>query len=227
MKTFKIKIYSISLMAVFASSIFFTSCEQGELDLQDTSESIVDEPSSFLHSKEMEILSENGLNKIVISALSDDKSLLNDVHAKNFTIVPFFEKPTETTNHPSDDVTPDVSADALEANNVAFEVGDIELEEGAIGYTIEAKQTNLNRNVISHTWYSSRNSVKLKYNKGCFTSHIFVRLSNHGYHYGGTKKGCTGYQSTFNGNIHLLRLKVNVRFTNSNNRYRINFFDKY
>ncbi len=227
MKTFKIKFYVISLMALFTITTFFTSCEQEELVLSDTSESIVDEPSSYKHSKDMEILSENGLNKIVISAFSDDKSLLDNIHATNYKIVPVFEKPTETINHASDDGAPDESADALEGPKVAFQVGDIELEEGAIGYTIEVEQTNLNRNYISHTWYTSKNSVYLRYRKGCFIAHIFAKLiPQGGYHYGDSKQGCNGYTTRFNANIHLIQLKVNLRYKNSNNRYSVYFYDR-
>lgn len=200
-------------MAIFAASIFFTSCEVDDpsnlIDTPETSE----EDDSFKYSKDMEIVSRNGLTKAVISVSSDERYLLDAVNPADYTITSVFEDPSETSDEISDE-TSDVSedSDAIEEQAMAFEMGNVELEEGAIGYLIGIKQTNTSR--LSYPpsyWYSPKNEVLIKYIKGCYTYAIYDRSWNTSYSFrkAGYRcaKGATRHRSASH-----KKLKVRLKF---------------
>jgi|GEM_PF-3668202 len=214
MKIFKINLWLISLMAMFATSIFFTSCQQNELDLPDTLEASVEEPT-YEYSKTIELTGDNGLSKVSISVLSNDEDLLQTVRSEDLKIVPIFEKPSETTDQSTDGDT-QISETLQNNAELAFAVEDEELEEGAIGYEIEVttRQDN-SRGWKSVNFYSSRRGVWVNSRKGSFAVNVYLkyfsissytRVDTHflchqcGYGYGGSSHYRMKVRLTWNSN---------------------------
>ncbi len=225
MKIFKIKLGLLSLLAVLAVSVFLTSCEQDALDIPDVVESEVD-ALAFTHDKDIEILSENGLSKVTITASANDVSLLDEIKQGDFKIIPVFEQPAEDLNQITDDGTSNISEDAEISDRgipVAFTVNNVELEEGAIGYTIEVNQTDLSRSSGYAFWYSSKNNVRLNRYRGCIRLEVWRQLySNSSFQYKLNSNSCSrNTTSYYGGNSHRLKAKVSY---GSNYSYWITFF---
>lgn len=176
MKILKIKFCLISLATIFATSIFFTSCQQDALDLSDRPDTIVEEPS-FEHSKRMELTSDNGLNKVSISVLSNDESLLQNVRSEDLKIVPIFEKPSESPDPSTDNGNTLISEDT-DQTQLAFVIEDVELEAGAIGYVIDVTtRADNNRGWKSVNFYTSRRGVWVNSSKGYFAINVYHKYS--------------------------------------------------
>ncbi len=224
MKTLKLGIFS--LLAVLAVSVFLTSCEQDTIDLPDVVEDVNE--LSFDHDKDLEIFSENGLNKVIITASSNDESLLNEIEQANFNLVPIFEQPAEDLNQSTDDRTSNVSEDAESftgGTSVGFNVNNVVLEEGAIGYKIEVKGNDYNRASGNRTWYSSRNKVLVKrYGGLCHRAEVWRRLySSSNYSYKINHNNCSNGSTYYNGG-NSYRLKAKISYGSSYN-YNIWFWN--
>lgn len=215
MKILKIKLGLLSLLAVLAVSVFLTSCEQDALDITNAVESGVDE-LSFNYDKDIEILSENGLSKVTITASANDESLLNEIKQGNFKIIPVFEEPAEDLNQPAYDGTSNVSEDAEISDrgmSVAYTVNNVELEEGAIGYKIEVDQTDLSRIVGSGSsyWTTTGNKVRVDRQLNCVRAEFWKKqYSNSNYSYQWNQNRCDNGSSDYNwgGNSYRVRIKI-------------------
>ncbi len=186
MKILKLKSILFGLIAVFAVTALLTSCEQDALDIPDTVESDVNE-LSFKHNRDIEILSENGRSKATITASTNDVSLLNEIKQGDFKIIPIFEQPAEDLNQFTDDGTSNISEDAESFTggvSMGISVKNVELEEGAIGYSIDVKETISSRSSGSKMFWSSANNVVIERFFGCVRAEIWQKKSwNTGYSY--------------------------------------------
>ena len=237
MNFLKVKFGLFSLLAILAVSVFLTSCEQNAIDIPDVMESGADESISFKYSKDVQISSENNLNKVTLTISGSDESLLSAVNPADFKVIPIFEKPAESSNDKNYDVSKAESYDV--SNNteapqddmsVAFSVGDVELEEGAIGYKIEVRPTNNEKSSYSsHFWvspYSYRDTVVLNRVRGCFTGYIYKQqYPNSNWKWSGSGYDCNS-TTVFVGNGQYYRTAAYVYWQNNqhNPQYEITFY---
>ncbi len=223
MKILKIKLGLLSFLAVLAVSVLLTSCEQDALDIPDVVESNVNE-LSFDHTKDLEILSENGLSKATITVSCNDVSLLNEIKQGDFKIIPIFEIPAEDLNQSNDDRTSNSSEDTESfagGISVGLTVNNVELEEGAIGYALDVKETNYSRSFGSWMHWSSKDNVLVKRFFGCVRAEIWVKLSwNTGYAYKLNSNKCKG-EDTVYGAAGSDQLQVKV---SGSAAHRVHFF---
>jgi len=206
MNFLKVNLGLFSLLAIFAVSVLFTSCEK---DIPNAVKSDVNELSALKHSKDLEILSENGLSKATLTVSGNDVSLLNEIKQGDFKIIPIFEQPTETLEQSTNDTNQSISNNT-EDTPVAFEVIEVELEEGAIGYTIEVKKTNFSRATGFDYWNSYKNNVKIDRKGGCTRLEVWRQLkSSSNFKYVLNSNSC-GWNTTryHGGNSHKLKTKV-------------------
>lgn len=219
MKVLKIKLGLFSLLAVLATSVFFTSCEQDTIEIPDVVESDVNE-LSFDHDKDLEIFSENGLSKVTITASANDVSILDEIKPGGFKIIPIFEEPADDLTQSTDDRTSDVPGDAEisdEGIPVAYAVKSVELEEGAIGYKMEVDQTDLSRIVGSGSsyWTTTGNKVRVYRQLNCVRAEFWTKkYSNSSYSYRWNRNRCPGQSGygysdfTWGGTTHEVRIKI-------------------
>jgi len=236
MKTLKFKLWLLSLTSLLAVSFFFTSCEHETLDLPTTPELMVEDLTSFENSKNLEILSENGLSKIIIKAGSNDQSLLDEIKQSDFKIVPIFEAPVEDLNLPDennliDDETSTISEvpeSSMEATSLEISVVRAELEEGAIGYEIQDNsRADHSRSSGIGDFYSSCNNVRIKrYQNKCSRLEVWKKqYSSSNYSYKRNSNCCANQTTSYyGGNSYRLKAKVSYG-SNPRSSWRIYFWN--
>lgn len=216
-------------MAIAMVTVFLSSCEKDSVHTE-VAES-VDEASFANFEKNIEIASEDGLNEVNLTILSLDKSLLNDVKASDFKVVPLFEKPLNASNQFIDtgNNNPEISEDNENLENrmpVGFTVDKVELEQGAIGYTIEVKRENYSRAWIYDYWYSTGNNSKVKTHTGCNSIRFYrKKYCSNSFSYRKYAYKCNGGSHTYYGGSSC-ELKVKVGLNNNyNNYYTVSFWN--
>jgi len=92
MKNLKVNLGLLSLLAVIAVSVFFTSCEQEEIVLLD--ETVLEIASESKFKKEITLTDVSKKSSVVLVVSSDNEEILDLYNDKSLIVEPIFEKPT-------------------------------------------------------------------------------------------------------------------------------------
>ncbi len=217
MEIFNLKLMLISI-AICTSSFFFTSCQQDALDLTDTQEMIMEEASDD-HSKRIELTSENGLSKIFISVSSNDEARLQEIRSEDFKIAPIFEKPNETENHILFDENNNESEEMEVISGqvpVTFSVDKEELEEGAIGYSVDVKRKGSSGRAWEYdNWKTSHDNMWFKVTSACIYPYFYTKdYCQNSFMFKASTSLCNGWAATST-QRHSCQMYAKIRWNNS------------